>query len=253
MQRIHHLVISLFAATSLASACQKNTETQSEPPSDTAMGQTQPTMDETTPPETPPEDMSGQQPGEGDQAGTTKPEQKPLAETDRRFVETAARDGMSEVELGKLALEKAKKQSVKDFAQMMVDDHGKANEELMGLAQTKGMDATQMKMDTGSPEMAPMMEKRGQLEKLTGTKFEKQYVSMMVDDHEKAVALFREQSTNGTDPQLKEWAAKTLPKLEEHLAHAQALKAGKTYKPKSAPQASADPGTKPAKAATASK
>jgi putative membrane protein len=237
MQRINHLAISLLAATSLATACQRNTETQSEPPSDTAMGadQTQPTSmpDETTPAQT------EQTPAEGEQAGATPEPQKQLAADDRRFVETAARDSMAEVELGRLALEKAKKQTVKDFAQLMVDHHGKAHEELMGLAKTKGLDMT-AQMSADAPEMAPMKEKRAQLEKLTGTKFEKQYVSMMVDDHEKSVALFREQSNSGSDQELKDWASRTLPKLEEHLAHAQALKAGKTYKPKSAPQAAAD-------------
>jgi putative membrane protein len=228
MKRLNHLVISLFAATAVASACQKNTE-QSEPPSDSAIGQTQPTS---MPDETPP-DTTEQAPGEAEPAATPEPP-KQLADNDKRFVETAAKDGMAEVELGKLAVEKAKKPTVKSFAQMMVDDHSKANEELMGLAKTKNAE-TPTEMDPAATE------KKGQLEKLTGTKFEKQYVSMMVDEHEKAVALFREQSTSGTDPELKDWAARTLPKLEEHLAHAQALKAGKTYKPKNAAQASAGP------------
>ena len=242
MHRLDHLVVSLFAATSLASACQKSGP-ESEPPSDAAIGQTQPTSDEVTP-TTPPEDMSGQQPDEADEAATSREPPKQLAEGDRRFVETAMRSSMAEVELSKLALEKAKKQQVKDFAQMMIDEHGKAHEELMALAQTKGMDSQQMKMDAGAPEMAPVMEKRAQLEKLSGTKLEKQYVSMMVDDHEKAVALFREQSTSGSDQELKDWASRTLPKLEEHLAHAQALKAGKPYKPKAVAQAPTTTATK---------
>lgn len=238
MHRLNEVVISLFAVGSLAvAACNKNQE-QTEPPMDSSMsdapGQTQPTV-EPTPTEPPPEEPAA-----------TKPEPpKQLADNDKTFVEHAAKGGMAEVELSKLALEKAKKQTVKDFAQKMIDDHGKANEELTTLARSKNAEVP--------AEMDPAaVEKKATLEKLTGSKFEKQYVTIMLDDHKKAVELFREQSTGGTDPELKDWAAKTLPKLEEHLAHVEAMKAGKPYKPKNAAQASADhAGHEPASSAPA--
>jgi putative membrane protein len=244
MNRRNQLIVSLFVGLAWTTACEKNNQ-ETEYPED-QMGQTQPTSmpTETTPPAEP----TTEEPA-------PVPEQpKPLAEGDKKFVETAAKDGKAEVDLGQLALTKAKKQTVKDFAQLMVDDHGKANEELMALASTKGLDlAAPANAGATDPAADPAMaDKRAALDKLTGSKFEKQYVATMVEAHEKAVALFREQSTSGMDPELKDWAAKTLPKLEEHLAHAKALKAGKPYKPaNNAAQASAgDPAGK-AEAGTA--
>lgn len=232
MEQRKHLVVSLLAALAVATACERNSDNQTEYPDDQTMGQTQPTSlpTETTPPAEP----------ATEEPAPAAEQPKPLAEADKTFVETATKDGKAEVDLGQLALTKAKKQTVKDFAQMMVDDHGKANEELMALASSKGLDlAAPASAGATDPAADPAMaEKRASLDKLTGSKFEKQYVATMVDAHEKAVALFREQSTSGMDPELKDWAAKTLPKLEEHLAHAKALKAGKPYKPTNAAQAS---------------
>src|SRR5438128_1821186 len=111
MQRFHQVVISLFAVGSLAvTACQHNTETRSEPPPDSSMAadqQTQPTSmpTETTPTTT--QDESSM----GDEAAIKPEPPKQLAANDKRFVETAAMAGMAEVDLGKLALEKAKKQT----------------------------------------------------------------------------------------------------------------------------------------------
>lgn len=164
-------------------------------------------------------------------AAAAKPPQ--LAEADKTFVDEAAKGGMAEVELSQLALERAKKKTVKDLAQKMVDDHGKANAELAALCNTRGI-ALPTELDEAAKT------RKAELEKKTGSKFEKAYVDIMLEDHRKAVELFRIESQSGGDPELKQWAGATLPKLEEHLSHVEHMAAGKTYKPKPPAQASAE-------------
>jgi putative membrane protein len=73
----------------------------------------------------------------GAQAGTTGAGM--LSNDDKKFIMEAAHGGMMEVELGKIAAQKATSDEVKQFAQRMVDDHSKANDELMQLASSKGV------------------------------------------------------------------------------------------------------------------
>jgi putative membrane protein len=129
---------------------------------------------------------------------------------DRRFIRDAAAGGMAEVELGKLAQQKATNDQVKQFAQRMIDDHGKANQQLMQLAQAKGV-------EPGPPKSSKHQRLYGRLSKLEGAEFDRQYVKEMVKDHQQDVAEFRRMSQRADDPELKAWAASTLPTLEEHL------------------------------------
>lgn len=132
------------------------------------------------------------------------------------FVKEAAQGGVFEVEAGKLAISKASRPEVKDFGNLMVNDHGKANKELMAIAQARGMETPK---ETSK-------EHKVQLEKLrTASKddFDRNYVEMMVKDHEKDVDQFRKASEKVNDPELKAWIVKTLPVLEKHLQSAQDL------------------------------
>jgi len=135
------------------------------------------------------------------------------------FMIKAGGDGMAEVELGRLALERASSADVKAFAQMMVDDHSKANAELTSLAGTKGVTLP------GEPP-PPAKAAKDHLSTLSGAAFDKAYMDHMVKDHEKAVALFSKEASGGKDPEAKDWAAKTLPALQQHLAKARQLAAG---------------------------
>lgn len=134
-----------------------------------------------------------------------------LAHADASFIKDAAKDGMAEVEAGKLAVQKATDPALKAFAQKMVDDHTKANEELKALAQSKGIDL---------PDDPSLMQK-GKLKLLSsadGATFDKRYAdSMGVKDHEKAVKMFQKTASNAKDADVKAFAAKTLPTLQEHL------------------------------------
>jgi putative membrane protein len=133
---------------------------------------------------------------------------------DETFVMKAAHGGMAEVELGKLAVEKAGSEEVKKFGQRMVDDHSKANDELKTLAQNKHI--------TLPTEIDPHEKAlHDRLAKLSGASFDRAYMQAMLVDHKKDVNEFRLEAHSGKDADVKSWAAKTLPTLEEHLRLAQ--------------------------------
>ena len=138
---------------------------------------------------------------------------------DEHFVMEAAHGGMAEVELGKVAADKASSDEVKKFGQRMVDDHGKANDELKTLVQNKGIS---LPTSLDSKHRATI----DRLSKLSGAQFDKAYVQEMLKDHQKDVADFRTESKSGKDADVKAWASKTLPTLEEHLKMVQDLSKG---------------------------
>ena len=133
------------------------------------------------------------------------------------FMKDAAEGGMAEVQMGKLAASKAKDPAVKAFGQMMVTDHSKANDELKALAQKKNF---QLPADIGSHKSD-----MDDLSKENGADFDKDYVDKMVDDHETDVKNFQREAENGTDPDVKAFAAKTLPTLQKHLDAIKAIQA----------------------------
>ena len=134
----------------------------------------------------------------------------PVFAADEAWVMKIAKGGMAEVELGKLAAEKASSDAVKKFGQRMVDDHSKANDELKALAQSKKIT---LPTEIGPEEKAL----RDRLVKLSGPAFDQAYMKAMLNDHLKDVGEFRTESRSGKDPDVKAWAARTLPTLEEHL------------------------------------
>ena len=140
------------------------------------------------------------------------------AANDKAFMTEAANGGMAEVELGKLAASKAANAEVKKFAQMMVDDHSKANAELKTLAGTKNVT---LPAEPDAAKKSTM----DSLKALTGADFDNAYVKEMVEDHEKDVAKFEEESKTASDPDVKAFAAKTLPTLKLHLEAIKAIQA----------------------------
>jgi putative membrane protein len=132
---------------------------------------------------------------------------------DIEFVLDAAKGGMAEVQLGKLATEHGQSDEVKKFGQRMVDDHTKANEELKSIAESKSI---KLPDELEGKDKALMT----RLEKLNGTAFDRAYMNAMVTDHQKDVNEFKKESNAGRDPQVKSFASSTLPTLEEHLQQA---------------------------------
>lgn len=126
------------------------------------------------------------------------------------FVTEAARGGMAEVQASKLAAERAGSAAVKLFGQRMVEDHTKASLELNQLAAGKNIP---LPKEIGADHQAVL----DKLSKLAGENFDEEYVSAMVEDHEHDVEAFQEQAEKGTDPEVRAFAAKTLPVLREHL------------------------------------
>lgn len=140
-----------------------------------------------------------------------------LAGADKDFLENAAQGGLAEIEGSKLAQTKSSNADVKQFADQMIKDHGKANEELMALAKQKGY----------TPPDKPSMMQRTEIKALSvtdGTTFDKMYVSRIgVSAHEDTVKLFQKAASEAKDAEIKAWASKTLPTLQHHLEMAQAL------------------------------
>jgi putative membrane protein len=128
-----------------------------------------------------------------------------LSNDDKNFIMEAGKGGMMEVEMGKTAQQKGQSADVKRIGSMMVADHTKANNELMGLAQKKGV-------KLGNAEKA---------HKMNDAQFDQEYLSMMVQDHQKDIAAFQKEAKSGTDPDVKSWASKTLPTLQKHLKEVQ--------------------------------
>lgn len=139
-----------------------------------------------------------------------------VSKENSEFAVNAANGGIAEVELGKLAQEKGTSQAVKDFGGMMVNDHSKANEELMSLAKNKNIT---LPATLGKDEQ----EAKDKLAAKSGAEFDKAYVENMLEDHKKDIKEFEDAGKNLTDPELKAFAIKTLPTLKMHLAAIQKI------------------------------
>lgn len=131
-------------------------------------------------------------------------------DADAKFTTQAAVGGMAEVELGKMALEKSSNAQVKEFATMMVKDHGMANTELMAIAKQKNITLPSTVDDEHKKKM-------DDLSKKTGANFDKAYVSAMVDGHKSTLKLMEDESKDGKDADLKSFATKTAPIVQTHL------------------------------------
>jgi len=133
-----------------------------------------------------------------------------LNSTDRTFVTKAAQGGMAEVELGRVAEQRASNDAVKNFAKRMVADHSKANDELKSQVQ-------QMSVSVPSSMDAKEQSEKDRLSKLSGAEFDKAYMNKMVQDHKQDLSEFQKEANSGGDETLRSFASKTLPTLQEHM------------------------------------
>lgn len=141
-----------------------------------------------------------------------------VSPADGEWVVKAGMAGLAEVQMANLALQKAQSADVKAFAQRMVTDHSKANEELSQIVTAKGL---------ALPAQLDGEHKAGldHLTGLSGAEFDKAYMEHMVADHETAKGLFATGSNSAQDPDIKGFAAKTLPIIDEHFKLAQQVEA----------------------------
>jgi len=143
-------------------------------------------------------------------AAETKTDNSKLSKADSQFVMEAAQGGLMEVQLGKLAQEKASHEKVKEFGKRMEQDHGKTNSELKKIAADKGIQLP----DNLDKKHKSKVDK---LAKLSGANFDRQYMQEMVSDHKADIKKFERQADKGKDPDLQKLAGQTLPTLKEHL------------------------------------
>jgi len=137
------------------------------------------------------------------------------------FVDQAVRGGMAEVMLGRLAMQRSQSQEVRRFALDMINDHRAANRELMRIADRRGFDVSS-RMDMAHHETQRW------LSSLSADRFDRAYMREMVRDHDRTVAMFERYAQDGTDRDLRAFAARTLPTLRDHqqLAHSVAADVG---------------------------
>ena len=121
-----------------------------------------------------------------------------LSEKDKTFMKKAAKGGTMEVAMGQVAEQKGQSEDVKSFGKRMVTDHTKANDELKSIASKKGI----------------QLPSKEHTSKWTT---DKAYIDMMVKDHEKDLAEFKEEASSGSDPDLKKFADDTAKIVQEHL------------------------------------
>ncbi len=135
---------------------------------------------------------------------------------DAAFAVKAAQGGLAEVKLGQLATEKAGSPDVKAFGQQMVDDHGKANEQLKSVAASEGMT---LPADVNGKQQAMY----DRLSKLSGAQFDSAYVKDMMADHQEDIKEFEKEAKSGTDEKIKSFASQTLPVIQGHLDKLKAI------------------------------
>jgi len=213
---------ALFATTTAAAWGQTQTQSPTDPSAASSPHQRQATGNGTS--------EEGVTNGANPSAASTPHQREAMkgsnrAETDKAmtegatpatFVKDAAQDGMTEVALAKVALDKSKNDQVKKFAQKMEEDHSQADDQLASVARAKGLSVPKS-LDAKHEAMVKMMSAK------SGAAFDKAYANHMAKDHTKAVAMFQAASQS-SDPELASFAKKTLPTLEEHKKMADELR-----------------------------
>ncbi len=147
---------------------------------------------------------------------TEAPPPPAVAAADQSFAMTAAAGGLAEIQAAQLAQTKDKRGSVKAYADLMIKDHTTADQQLMQIAQQKGI----------TLPTAPTDEQEAMYTKLqgeTGREFNHDYVAGQVEDHKSMLATFQAEAQNGADPDLKAFATQTVPIIQHHLTVAEKL------------------------------
>ena len=131
------------------------------------------------------------------------------------FVETVLRDGLGEIDLAKLAVARTTSPDVKRFAQRMIDDHTALDQELAELARARNL-AVPDALDPGTHAL------HERLAALPVRQLDRAYMRAMLDGHQRTIAAFRAYAEGGADPEIRAWAEKTLPTIEDHAHDAKA-------------------------------
>lgn len=138
-------------------------------------------------------------------------------EKDADYLVEAAAINREEISLGQLAQQKGRASSVKKLGKMMEDEHTKALSDLTALAQTKGITLPGTQTENEKEAFTKLNEK-------SDKDFDEAYADKMVDGHKDAISKFEKAAEKATDPEIKSWAAATVPVLKTHLEHAEMCK-----------------------------
>ena len=147
---------------------------------------------------------SAQSPKSKSDSNSNKAKASTLSSADKAFIKDAAKGGMMEVAMGRVAEKNASNNEVKNFGARMVKDHSKANENLKVIAKEENVEW-------------PAEKEAGKW------KSDKDYMDAMVKDHEKDLAAFEKEAKDGSDPKVKSFADKTAKIVREHLEMAKEI------------------------------
>jgi putative membrane protein len=140
-----------------------------------------------------------------------------LNDQDRMFIKQAGGGNLAEVQLGRLAMQKATNPAIQEFGRWMMTDHGFANVRLAAITKRIGVTDFQPKLTMQDQQM------QRKLQGLSGEQFDRQYTQMMVRDHKETIPKFRKEEQDGQNRLLKTYAHNLLPVLDQHLAEAEQL------------------------------
>jgi putative membrane protein len=146
-----------------------------------------------------------------------------LADKDQAFIAEAAGDNAFQIAMGRLALQKSRSTDVRQFAQKIIDDHTRMNNELAAISERRGNNPYSAAVPVDRSRQ--MQDKLGAQQ---GTAFDHAFAGLMVDDHQSAIDRFAAEMQNGHDDALRAFADRELPTLREHLAMAKALNDGRS-------------------------
>lgn len=133
------------------------------------------------------------------------------------FVDVAEID-LAEIELGNLAQQKSMNSDVKKYGEMLVSDHTKSSTELKELANSRQLTLPSSVTDEGKDQY-------NKLNAESGLDFDKKFIDMAIDAHEKAIKIMEQASTNDdNDEAVKKWASDKVPALTKHLQQAKMIK-----------------------------
>lgn len=135
---------------------------------------------------------------------------------DSKFLQGAIRGNTAEVQMGELAKQRAQSKDVRDYGQMLIDDHSKANKKAMDTAQ-------RMNVTVSAEPSAKQKQEHDAMAKLSGAEFDTTFMSHMVQDHQEAIAAFTAQAQSGDSSKATDYAKETLPTLRDHLSKAQQI------------------------------
>jgi putative membrane protein len=128
---------------------------------------------------------------------------KPLTAKDKNFLSGAASSASWEIATGKLAQQKAQNSATKEVASRMIAGHSKTSQQLVDLGKKKGLSIST---------------EGGKAQQISGQDFDKRYLNLVVQEHQEEASLFAKEAKSGDDADIRNWAAKTLPMIKEHLA-----------------------------------